>query len=93
MCGVHVLAVGPAEGEAGGEGDRGGPVEGDASAVERLRGSEVVIDVAALAIAQGPSNNHTWQTCKRCLTMFRMECTIYLFNQLLDQQRILQIFQ
>ena len=35
-----------------------GPVEGDASAVERLRWSEVVIDVATLAIAQGPSNNH-----------------------------------
>ena len=35
-----------------------GPVEGDASAVERLRWSEVVIDVATLAVTQGPSNNH-----------------------------------
>ena len=54
-----------------------GPVEGDASAVERLRGSEVVIDCAALAIAQAPSNNHTWQTCKRCLMMFSMKCSLY----------------
>ena len=43
LDGIGVLTVGPAEGEPGGESDRGGPVEGDASAVERLRGSEVVI--------------------------------------------------